>query len=105
MRRWMISISSRGQVTVETAVLYGAVIAALVGVALYVKGGAAGGARGNADSLGTQFRTDQKFESRSISVTEDNGDTVGTGQSSKQCQGINDATPDCTPDEPDDPLP
>ena len=45
----------RGQVTVEIAVLFGVVVAALVFMAIYFQRGVQGGVRSSADSLGQQF--------------------------------------------------
>ena len=45
----------RGQVTVELAVLFGVVVAALVFMAIYFQRGVQGGVRSNADSFGQQF--------------------------------------------------
>ena len=45
----------RGQVTVEVAVLFGVVVAALVFMAIYFQRGVQGGVRSNADSMGSQF--------------------------------------------------
>jgi uncharacterized protein (UPF0333 family) len=47
--------NSRGQVTVELAVLFAVVIAALVFMAIYFQRGVQGGVRSNADSFGQQF--------------------------------------------------
>lgn len=47
--------AQRGQVTVELAVLFGVVVAALVFMAIYFQRGVQGGVRSNADSFGSQF--------------------------------------------------
>ena len=47
--------AQRGQVTVEIAVLFGVVVAALVFMAIYFQRGVQGGVRSNADSFGPQF--------------------------------------------------
>jgi len=50
------AIHRRGQVTVETAVLFGFVVAGLVAMAVYLQRGVQGGMKSNADSMGTQFQ-------------------------------------------------
>lgn len=45
----------QGQVTVEMAVLFGVVVAALVALSIYFQRGVQGGVRSNADSIGSQF--------------------------------------------------
>ncbi len=45
----------KGQVTVETAVLFGTVVAGLIALAVYLQRAVQGGVKSNADSFGTQF--------------------------------------------------
>ncbi len=65
--------SQRGQVTVEVAVLFVAVIAALVFMAVYLQRGAQGGVKGSADSLGQQFSTNSQWNSKPHPVSPEAG--------------------------------
>jgi hypothetical protein len=58
---------SKGQVTVEVAVLFSAVVAALVLMGIYLQRAAQGGVKSNADSLGTQFSSQTGWSTSSIS--------------------------------------
>lgn len=92
---------SKGQVTLEVAILFGFVVAALVAMAIYLQRGVQGGVKSNADSLGTQFSANTKWEFHSKSNTNENETEVSTAQNSKACQGLGDgATPDCTVTDP-----
>lgn len=63
---------NRGQVTVETAVLFSAVVGAFLLLFIYVQRAAQGGIKGNADSLGSQLSITTPWSSvshqRSLSV-------------------------------------
>ncbi len=59
--------AQRGQVTVEVAVLFGCVVAALVFMAIYFQRGAQGGIRSNADSFGAQFSASKAWTQNTIS--------------------------------------
>lgn len=85
---WGRTISRRGQVTVEAAILFTFVIAALVALAVYLQRGAQGGVRSNADSLGTQFSATQPWSSSSTSVTNEDPTTVTSTQSSGYSQTL-----------------
>jgi len=57
--------SRRGQVTVEIAVLFCAIVGALVFMLMYLQRGAQGMVKGNADSLGSQYSAQNTFSSSS----------------------------------------
>ena len=79
---------TNGQVTVEVAVLFGVVVAALVAMANYVQRGVAGGMRSNADSFGSQYQTNKKIEVHSRSVNIDDGGNTRSVQRSANCQAL-----------------
>ncbi len=79
---------SKGQVTVEVAVLFGVVVAALVAMAAYVQRGVAGGMRSNADSFGTQYQVDKPFEVHTRSTNVDAGGSTKSTQKTAACQGL-----------------
>lgn len=81
-------MSRRGQVTVEAAILFTFVIAALVAMAIYLQRGAQGGVKSNADSLGTQFSATQPWSSTSKSNTVENQTTVTTNQNTGYSQTV-----------------
>lgn len=85
----------RGQVTVETAVLFGFVVAGLVAMAVYLQRGVQGGMKSNADSIGTQFANNDPWESHTKSRTVETPDDVVTNQNSVNCQGL-DGAPQAT---------
>ncbi len=66
----------RGQVTVEVAVLFAAVIAALFFMAMYLQRGAQGGVKGSADSLGTQFGGRNPWTQNTHSVSNEVGNRI-----------------------------
>lgn len=74
--------AQRGQVTVEIAVLFGVVVAALVFMAIYFQRGVQGGVRSNADSFGQQFSATGAWNQATVSnqVTDENAVTVHTEQ-------------------------
>jgi uncharacterized protein (UPF0333 family) len=78
----MLRKAKRGQVTVEVAVLFGVVIAALVAISVYLQRGAQGGVKSSADSLGSQFSTTGAWDSDITvnSTTNENQTTVTTTQ-------------------------
>lgn len=95
---------NRGQVTVEVAVLFSAVVAALVFMAVYIQRGAQGGLKGSADSFGAQFSTLSGWASHSESKSRD----TGAATSSASCTEYQHTlvttggaaapvAPDCTP--------
>jgi len=59
-----------------SAVLFVAVIAALVFMAIYLQRGAQGGVKGSADSLGTQFSTQSNWTSNTFSNSHEAGNTT-----------------------------
>ena len=85
-------IGRQGQVTVEVAVLFGAVVAGLVAMAVYVQRGAQGGMKSNADSLGTQFSANDTWQTHSRSVSEETRTKTQSGQTSAACQGVGGAS-------------
>ncbi len=84
----IMKVSNRGQVTVEVAILFGFVVAALVAMALYLQRGVQGGMKSNSDSIGTQFSATKAFESHSISTTAEDTTAVKSGQESVSCQDM-----------------
>ena len=80
--------SRKGQVTVEVAILFGVVVAALVAMAAYVQRGMAGGMRSNADSLGTQYQPTAGLEVHTRSTNSETGGTTLSAQKTKTCQGL-----------------
>ena len=85
---WGRTISRRGQVTVEAAILFTFVIAALVAMAIYLQRGAQGGVKSNADSLGSQFSATQPFSSSTTSKTTEDQTTVTTTQDTGYSQTL-----------------
>ena len=75
-------MGQRGQVTVEIAVLFGVVVAALVFMAIYFQRGVQGGVRSNADSFGQQFSATGAWNQTSTSTqnTVETPTTVTTTQ-------------------------
>ncbi len=67
----------RGQVTVEVAILFIAVVAALFFMAVYVQRGMQGGVRGSADSLGSQFQTTNAWTMNVVSTSTEIGKNIG----------------------------
>ena len=80
--------ASRGQVTVEMAILYGFVIAALVAMAIYLQRAVQGGAKSNSDSLGSQFSSQAPWSSSTNSNSTENQATVTSDQTSGYSQTI-----------------
>ena len=78
----------RGQVTVEAAILFTFVIAALVGMAIYLQRGAQGGVKSNSDSLGTQFSAKSAWNSTSKSKTHEDKVAVTSDQTSEYDQNL-----------------
>ena len=76
--------AQRGQVTVEIAVLFGVVVAALVFMAIYFQRGVQGGVRSNADSFGSQFSATGAWNQNTITnqATVETPTTVTTNQDS-----------------------
>ena len=72
----------RGQVTVEMAILFAFVVAALVVMSIYLQRGAQGGMKSNSDSLGSQFSATNPFSSSSDSNTNETSVDVKTHQKS-----------------------
>ena len=72
----------RGQVTVETAVLYTCVIAGLVYMGVYLQRGVQGSVRGNADGIGSQLSTESKWNSFSA---QDTHETLGLPTKTGSC--------------------
>ena len=76
--------SRHGQVTAEIAVLFGAVIAALVFMAIYLQRGGQGYMKQNADQLGQQFSSTDPWSvttTSNQSTTDDQTATVTTSTS------------------------
>ena len=74
--------AQRGQVTVELAVLFGVVVAALVFMAIYFQRGVQGGIRSNADSLGSQFSATGAWNQNTVShqITNETNTLINTTQ-------------------------
>lgn len=77
--------AQRGQVTVELAVLFGTVVAALVFMAIYFQRGAQGGIRSNADSLGSQFSAANAWTQNTVSnqITNETNILINTTQNQR----------------------
>lgn len=90
---------NRGQVTVEVAILFGFVVAALVAMALYLQRGVQGGMKSNSDSFGTQFSATHPFESHSKSLTQETSTAINSAQNSAACQDMT-GTATCTATDP-----
>ena len=100
-RRGQDVTHSKGMATVEVAVLCGVVVAALVALAFYVQRAMAGGLKGNADSLGTQFSTRDDWEVHARSATRVEGTLTRSGSLTSSCQGVGGAAnPGCAPADP-----
>lgn len=89
---------STGQSTVETALLFAIVVAALLGIQHYYKNAIEGRARQSADQIGQQWDAEQgsytKSSSSTSSRTEDlaaTGVTSSTAISEGQTQNINES--------------
>ena len=78
----------RGQVTVEAAILFAFVVAALVAMAIYLQRGVQGGVKSNTDSFGTQFSAKVGWTSKSHSKTDENKTTVTTDQTTDYNQNL-----------------
>ena len=96
---------TRGQVTVEVAVLFGFVVAGIVGLAVYLQRGVQGGMKSNADSIGQQFSSANNWETHSRSNSQETRNDTKSSQTSDACQGINKANPGCNPGNVFPPLP
>ena len=93
---------SKGQVTVEVAILFGVVVAALVALAIYIQRAVQGGLKGNADSFGSQFSSTEAWDSHSRSANREEGALIRSAQFTKACQGVGgEKNPGCTPPDPD----
>lgn len=79
----------RGQVTVEAAILFGAVVAGLVLMSIYLQRGVQGGMKSNADSFGTQFSATKAWNSTTTSNTTETANTVNTTQNTNYNQTLN----------------
>ena len=79
--------AQRGQVTVELAVLFGVVVAALVFMAIYFQRGVQGGVRSNADSFGSQFSATGAFNQ--TTTTNQNSTEDQTSVTTDQNQATN----------------
>lgn len=78
--------NTRGQVTVEVAVLFGFVVAGLVAMALYLQRGTQGGMKSNADSLGTQFSSTSAWTLKTTSNTLEDPAQIQTQQTTNYNQ-------------------
>ena len=83
------SRAPRGQVTVEMAILYGFVIAALVAMAIYLQRAVSGGVKSNSDSFGTQFSAKQPWNVKTTSTTNETQATVKSNQTTNYKQTLN----------------
>ncbi len=79
---------TQGQVTVEVAILFGFVVAALVAMAIYLQRAVQGGMKSNSDSFGTQFKTGQAWTSNTSSNTFETANTITSNQTSKYYQNL-----------------
>lgn len=99
----MKRLNTRGQVTIEAAILWTFVIAAFVFLGVYVQRAAQGGLKSNADSLGGQFSGITGFATYSKSVTNETAKTTNQQSCSKFQQNVTDAgggppvAQNCTP--------
>ncbi len=104
----MKPLNTRGQVTIEAAILWTFVIAAFVFLGVYVQRAAQGGLKSNADSLGGQFSGVTGFSTYSKSITNEtvkNTNQQSCSQFQQQVQdvGVAGAPPvpsNCTPTAP-----
>jgi uncharacterized protein (UPF0333 family) len=80
---------NRGQVTVEVAILFAFVIAALVAMALYLQRGVQGGVKSNSDSFGTQFGSVDAWTLNIQSTTTETPADVQTQQATTYNQALN----------------
>ncbi len=92
----------RGQVTVEVAVLFTFVIAALVYMGFYLQRSAQGAVRGNSDSLGQQFSTASGFNTMQTQHSVVAGPVTTTGSCGENSYGLGGTAPagvaaNCTP--------
>ncbi len=85
---WTRRRRSKGQVTVEVAVLFGFVVAGLVAMAVYLQRGVQGGVKSNADSLGTQFQANAGWTVNSKSDTTETKTSVTTDQKTDYKQTV-----------------
>lgn len=92
--------SNRGQVTVEVAILFAFVVAALVAMALYLQRAAQGGIKSNSDSFGTQFSATKGWESHTKSLTQETSTAIQSAQNSSTCQDLSGAVVNCPATDP-----
>lgn len=78
-----------GQVTVEVAILFGFVVAALVAMAIYLQRAVQGGVKSNSDSFGTQFSATKAWDSKSTSTTNETATVIDTKQETNYNQTLN----------------
>jgi hypothetical protein len=76
-------------VTVETAILFGFVIAALVAMAIYLQRAVQGGTKSNSDSFGTQFSAKNAWSVTTNSTTNENQLRIDSNQNTNYHQGLN----------------
>ncbi len=76
----------RGQVTVETAVLFGVVVTGLVAMAVYLQRGVQGGVKSNADSFGTQFSAKTAWSTKTSSDTTETSNQILSNQTTNYNQ-------------------
>ncbi len=86
----MKQLNTRGQVTIEAAILWTFVIAAFVFLGVYVQRAAQGGLKSNADSLGGQFSGITGFSSYSKSITNETVKTTNQLSCSAAQQRVTD---------------
>ena len=79
----------RGQVTVETAVMFGMVVAGLVAMALYLQRGVQGGVKSNSDSFGSQFSATKAWNVHTSSDTNENSTRIQQNQTTNYNQTLN----------------
>ena len=70
--------STRGQVTLEVAVLFAVVGAALIFMSMYLQRGTQGGVKSSADSFGSPFSGNQSWRQMSASATAENDEVAAT---------------------------
>ncbi len=78
----------RGQVTVEVAIVFGFVVAALVLMAIYLQRGVQGGVKSNSDSFGTQFSATRNWSVKTTSNTNENKAATNTTQTTNYNQSL-----------------
>ncbi len=80
--------SSRGQVTVEMAVMFAFLVAGIVAMAVYFQRAVQGGMRSNSDSFGTQFSATEGWNSVTTSNTNETNISILSNQNTNYNQAL-----------------